>query len=489
MGYTPRMAQNRCSSFLLRSIVFAFAAVCGTALFAQDSDHKADKAILRYDDVGAYRLTERSDWARYDNGKYVGHVYREVRGSLTGGAGNEYHGKFYVLEETLRDLRASSQAIDDVRDAAFRIGGDGSFVALEDNGFPSLRGFPAFPAAAVAVGQKWTARFIRAVDPRNTGTSTLLPLIAEFEYRGEDVYKDQPVRRIFAKYATRYRGGSAAKSAPPFAEAAGTHDVDILIHAITGRTVLIRDRLDETFIYPDKSSVRFKGFTLTFAEGGLGGERGALIAKLKGKDTDAKVSDQPRKPSSADGQPSPKDVPSETPKAIADPPPLNKPANDEPKAQKQPETARSDIEPARVPEAPFELADSDDGGGRKPVGITVEETDAGVKLTVKDLRFAPDSDQLLPEERRRLELLARSLKSAAGRSFLVEGHTAAVGKTAGELDLSKRRAKRIVDELTARGIPADRFIYKGWGGTKPLASNADEAGRSRNRRVEITIMD
>jgi len=71
----------------------------------------------------------------------------------------------------------------------------------------------------------------------------------------------------------------------------------------------------------------------------------------------------------------------------------------------------------------------------------------------------------------------------------VEGHTAAVGRAAGELELSKRRAKKIVDELSARGIPADRFIYKGWGGTKPVAGNDTEEGRARNRRVEITVLD
>jgi outer membrane protein OmpA-like peptidoglycan-associated protein len=72
---------------------------------------------------------------------------------------------------------------------------------------------------------------------------------------------------------------------------------------------------------------------------------------------------------------------------------------------------------------------------------------------------------------------------------MVEGHTAAIGRPEGEQELSLRRAKRITDELTRRGIPAERFIYKGWGGAKPLAPNTDEPGRARNRRVEITILE
>lgn len=124
-----------------------------------------------------------------------------------------------------------------------------------------------------------------------------------------------------------------------------------------------------------------------------------------------------------------------------------------------------------------------------PSGIEVAPVPEGVRLTVRNLRFAADSDRLLPEERGRLDLLAQALRGVGERTILVEGHTAAVGRPAGELELSVARAKRIVDELSVRGIPADRFLYVGWGGTKPAADNATEEGRARNRRVEITILE
>jgi outer membrane protein OmpA-like peptidoglycan-associated protein len=57
------------------------------------------------------------------------------------------------------------------------------------------------------------------------------------------------------------------------------------------------------------------------------------------------------------------------------------------------------------------------------------------------------------------------------------------------MELSVQRAKRMVDELVKRGISADRFLYKGWGGTRPLRDNATEEGRAQNRRVEITILE
>jgi outer membrane protein OmpA-like peptidoglycan-associated protein len=57
------------------------------------------------------------------------------------------------------------------------------------------------------------------------------------------------------------------------------------------------------------------------------------------------------------------------------------------------------------------------------------------------------------------------------------------------MQLSVERAQSIIAELSARGIPADRFIYKGSGGTKPLGDNSSEEGRRLNRRVEITILE
>ncbi len=110
-------------------------------------------------------------------------------------------------------------------------------------------------------------------------------------------------------------------------------------------------------------------------------------------------------------------------------------------------------------------------------------------MLLYDLRFVADGDQLLPTERGRLDAIADALKKLPDRSFLVEGHTADLGKAAGQYELSERRARRVVDEMTARGIPAGRFVYRGLGADAPIAPSDTEANRARNRRVEITILD
>ncbi|HPM72405.1 MAG TPA: OmpA family protein, partial [Spirochaetales bacterium] len=113
----------------------------------------------------------------------------------------------------------------------------------------------------------------------------------------------------------------------------------------------------------------------------------------------------------------------------------------------------------------------------------------GVVMLLYDLRFVADGDELLASERGRLDAIAEALGRLPDRTFLVEGHTADLGKPAGQYELSERRARRIVDELAARGIPENRFVYRGLGADRPIAPNDSEANRARNRRVEITILD
>lgn len=112
----------------------------------------------------------------------------------------------------------------------------------------------------------------------------------------------------------------------------------------------------------------------------------------------------------------------------------------------------------------------------------------GLKLTIYDIRFIADTAQVLPEERSRLDSIASALSLAGKNShFIIEGHTANVGKPQGEMTLSMQRAQTIAQELDSRGISIERIQTVGFGGTQPVASNDTNEGRALNRRVEITI--
>ena len=119
--------------------------------------------------------------------------------------------------------------------------------------------------------------------------------------------------------------------------------------------------------------------------------------------------------------------------------------------------------------------------------VTISDTAIGLMFDV-NLRFYPDSPELLPEEKGRIELIAEKLKEILkdeGYSILIEGHTADVGKPVGQLNLSIERTRTVMSALVAEGLDEKIFTYKGFGGTMPVADNDTEEGRAQNRRVRI----
>jgi len=75
------------------------------------------------------------------------------------------------------------------------------------------------------------------------------------------------------------------------------------------------------------------------------------------------------------------------------------------------------------------------------------------------------------------------------RNVLIEGHTDNVGSDKYNLELSGRRADSVRNALVELDIDASRIQSAGLGSSIPVASNDDDAGRAKNRRVEIIILD
>ena len=101
-------------------------------------------------------------------------------------------------------------------------------------------------------------------------------------------------------------------------------------------------------------------------------------------------------------------------------------------------------------------------------------------------QFDFNKSVLKPEGRRMLDASIPSLKESSGR-VLVEGHTDSVGSDHYNQGLSERRAKTVRDYIVSKGVPASRITTRGYGESKPVASNATEAGRAENRRVEVLL--
>lgn len=71
----------------------------------------------------------------------------------------------------------------------------------------------------------------------------------------------------------------------------------------------------------------------------------------------------------------------------------------------------------------------------------------------------------------------------------IDGHTDSVGRRSYNLDLSRNRARSVVNYLVSKGVEAERISYEGFGPDRPIADNASPLGRAKNRRVEVTILE
>jgi len=100
--------------------------------------------------------------------------------------------------------------------------------------------------------------------------------------------------------------------------------------------------------------------------------------------------------------------------------------------------------------------------------------------------FASGSATLTASAQSSLSKLAAILRNGQG-TIRIEGFTDNKGADAANLALSQRRANAVLLALRAGGLPSARLKASGKGKAQPVADNGSEAGRARNRRVEIII--
>ncbi|MFP3041374.1 OmpA family protein [Treponema primitia] len=116
--------------------------------------------------------------------------------------------------------------------------------------------------------------------------------------------------------------------------------------------------------------------------------------------------------------------------------------------------------------------------------------DEGITISLENVQFQAESAVLLPEERAKLAKISEILRRYPNRDILVGGHTALAGTEAGRMQLSRDRAASVAEYLITQKVRGpERMVVRGYGAEKPLGDNRTEAGRRRNRRVEITILE
>jgi outer membrane protein OmpA-like peptidoglycan-associated protein len=121
-------------------------------------------------------------------------------------------------------------------------------------------------------------------------------------------------------------------------------------------------------------------------------------------------------------------------------------------------------------------------------GAHVERVGEGILITFESgLVFDTDSYRLREETRSNLVDLSKTLKKYDDTNILIEGHTDNTGEDAYNQKLSENRADAVENYLVTQGIENSRVTTKGYGESQPLDANDSEAGRQKNRRVEVAI--
>jgi outer membrane protein OmpA-like peptidoglycan-associated protein len=124
-------------------------------------------------------------------------------------------------------------------------------------------------------------------------------------------------------------------------------------------------------------------------------------------------------------------------------------------------------------------------------GIDISPTDNGQAILVnlpEGVTFDVGSYSLKPQFRATLDDIARSMNQYPDSLIDVYGHTDSTGSDAFNQTLSENRARTVANYLSIQGVSGARVRSQGLGETMPVADNATDEGRRRNRRVEIKIV-
>ncbi len=113
----------------------------------------------------------------------------------------------------------------------------------------------------------------------------------------------------------------------------------------------------------------------------------------------------------------------------------------------------------------------------------------GATFVLNNIFFDTDKSTLLQQSYHELQFLIAILESHPKMKIEISGHTDSQGSDLHNQQLSENRAKEVVDYLVENGIDEKRLKFKGYGKNQPIATNATEEGRRKNRRVEFKILD
>lgn len=124
-----------------------------------------------------------------------------------------------------------------------------------------------------------------------------------------------------------------------------------------------------------------------------------------------------------------------------------------------------------------------------PLAVTISMLKSDARIRISGIYFPSGSAVIPVSSYPAIDDAVRVLEGNPNIHIEIQGHTDSQGSAEGNLLLSQRRAEAVRDYLIrVHGIPASRLQARGYGESMPVASNDTEAGRARNRRVELAVL-
>lgn len=120
--------------------------------------------------------------------------------------------------------------------------------------------------------------------------------------------------------------------------------------------------------------------------------------------------------------------------------------------------------------------------------LELEPIKTGQSVTLENVFFDYDSYEISKRSDQEIAKVFQFLQLNPSLNVLLEGHTDNQGTAAHNKELSANRAEAVMQRLIKLGVSAHRLSSEGFGASKPIASNENEQGRSKNRRTEMRII-
>jgi outer membrane protein OmpA-like peptidoglycan-associated protein len=126
---------------------------------------------------------------------------------------------------------------------------------------------------------------------------------------------------------------------------------------------------------------------------------------------------------------------------------------------------------------------------RQLENLQLRQTESGVVVTLGDVLFETGEVVLAVNAHASLAEVVDLLQTEPDKLIRIEGHTDSVGSADSNLSLSEQRAIAVQDALVELGVDRHRVTAIGLGEDFPIATNETDEGRSRNRRVDVILLD